>query len=175
MAPAERPRQRPLGARLFLVTVTITAGWALPGAVLCHAVYESSAQPGGAGIGRPWPANAWTILLFVMAVPAVAASPAPVAAAVLGQRYLSRIARVTWPWQVAWVATAAVAAVTQLLLLRGVVLYASHHGRLPGSGPPPAGHGPSELAAGFVLDGAVMLALLSGAAAKARSRDGGPK
>lgn len=153
------------------MTVALAAGWALPGAVLCHAVYESSAQPGGAGIDRPWPASAWTIVLFVMAVPALAASPAPVAAAVLGRRYLSRFAQVPWPWQAAWIAAVAAAALVQVLLLRGAVLYASHHGRLPGPGSPPSGHGPSELAAAFVMDGAVMLALLSGAAAKARSRE----
>ena len=161
-APAAQPEPRPgrqSGWRL--TTILLTGFWALSGATLCHAAFESSARPAPTTLTAvPLHGHDWTVLATAAFVLAIPLALAPAAAFASGRLYLRSVSLAGRYWRIGWTAAALASLAVEAVLVRAVALYFADGRHLPGPASAHSDRGPADLAASFVFTGLTMIIII---------------
>jgi hypothetical protein len=161
-APAAQPELRSgRQATWRLTTILLTGFWALSGATLCHAAFESSARPAQTTLTAvPLHGHDWTVLAMAAFALAIPLALAPFLTFASGLRYLRSVSLTGRYWCVGWSAATIASLAVEALLIRAVVVYFADGRHLPGPASAHSDHGPAQLAAGFVFTGLTMIVII---------------
>jgi hypothetical protein len=161
-APAAQPELRPGRQAAWRLTTILLAGlWALSGATLCHAAFESSARPAQTTLTAvPLHGHDWTVLAAAAFALAIPLAVAPLAALGSGLAYLRSVSLTSRYWRLGWMAAVLLGLAVEAALIRAVAMYFADGRHLPGPASAHSDHGPADLAAGFVFTGLTMIIII---------------